>query len=135
MSERAHSRGKPKQPEGREPPAQLERLVAGVGERSVTNLCAQVEDCDFDRADLRLDGGDALFDGVGINSVHQEARRGAASAFDRLHELIEAFRVRAPTENGVVPLSGKALPDVAADAGSGTEDQADRFHRGSPPKC
>ena len=64
LHERTHGRSEAKQPERRQTPAHFERLVAGVRERSVADLCAQVVHGNFDRADVRLDGANGLLDAV-----------------------------------------------------------------------
>ena len=54
-------------------PAQFEHFVAGVRERPVADLCPKVVDHHLDRADIRFDRGDPLFDRSGRHGVQQEA--------------------------------------------------------------
>ena len=86
LHEGADGRGDAKEPEGREPPAQLERLVAGVLQCPVADLGAQVEGDDLDRADVRLDGSHAIF------SILVNGYRG------KLHLALEAFDRRDETD-------------------------------------
>ena len=69
LHEGADGRCDAKEPEGREPPAQLERLVGGVLQRPVADLGAEIEDGDLDRADVRLDGSHAILDAVRLDRI------------------------------------------------------------------
>ena len=108
----ANGRRHAKERKGREPPAQFERLVAGVGKGPVSDLGAQVEDDDLDRAGACLDGGNSFFEGVGVGGVEQEARRGSAFAFNTLHHLSETGIVGASTQDGVIAFRAKRFPTV-----------------------
>ena len=114
--------------EGRHAPAQLERLVAGLGKRPVADLRAQVVDHHIDRADVRLDRGDSLLDGAGSHGVQHEARRSPAVGGNAGDRTVQAFLIRPPAEDRVVPRAGEALSDMAPDAGTGTDHETDILH-------
>jgi hypothetical protein len=50
--------------------------------------------------------------------------------FDLGHPPVEPRPVAAARQAGVVALAGKALGDVAADAGAGADDQVNGFGHG-----
>ncbi len=126
--ERADGRCDAKESKGRKPPAHLEGLVAGVLQCPVADLGTQVEYDDLDRADVRLDRANAFFDAVGLDGIEQEARCRSALPLDALHHVVETFLVSASTEDSVIALPSKPLPDIAADASAGSDDQTDRVH-------
>ena len=77
-----------------------------------------------------LDVGDQLFDAAFFDRVDDEAAGRAALGFDFGHQPVEPGLVAAARQAGVVALAGKALGHVAADAGTGTEDQTDGLGHG-----
>ena len=114
--------------EGGQAPAHLEGLVAGVGERMIADLGAQIVDHDFDRTDFRLDGSDTLLDAFGFHSVQQKAGSAAALALDGLDQLRKALCVASAAQHGMVPGPGKSRAGMAADAGAGADNKTNRFH-------
>ena len=128
LHQRADGSRHPKQAEGSQPPAQLEDLVAGLRERPVADLRAQVVDRRLDRADVGLDRGDSLLYGVGCHGVQQETGRGTAVRDDPCDRAVQALFVRPPAEHRVVPLASEAACDVAPDAGTGTDNETHRLH-------
>ena len=92
---------------------------------AVADLRAQVEQRHADRADLGLDVGDQFLDAVFFHRIEHEAGGRAAFGLDLGHQLVQPGLVAAAGQAGVVALAGKALGHVAADAGTGAEDQAD----------
>lgn len=82
---------------------------------------------DRDRADVGLDVGYQLLDAAFFHRIEHEAAGRATLGLNLGHELAQPGLVAAAREAGVVALAGKALGDVATDAGTSAEDQADGF--------
>ena len=126
--QRAHGRCEAKETERPQTPACLESLERRVLQRPIADLGAQVVDDDFDRADLGLDGGNPLFDGVCLDGVEEKSGCRTAVALDRVHQSIQSVRVAAPTQTGVIALLGEASSDSSTDARTGTDHQTNGFH-------
>jgi hypothetical protein len=97
----------------------------------VADLRAQVEHRHADRADVGLDSLDQLLDAAVFDRVEHEAGGRPAAGLDLGHQPVQPGFVAAACQAGVVTLAGKALGDVAANAGAGAQDQTDGLvHRG-----
>ena len=107
--------------------------VIGVGETSVADLGAHIEDCDFDRADLGLHVSDQRIDALVFDRIDGLAARRAAFGLILSHQSVEPYLVAAASQAGVVALAGEAFGEIAADTGAGDEDQTDGLCHGGVP--
>ena len=124
---RKHHLRQAEEAEGGHAPADLECLQGGAGQAAVADLRTQVEQRHADRADLGLDVGDQLLDAALFDRIEHEAGGRTAFGLDLGHQPVQPGLVAAPGQASVVALTGKALGDIAADAGASADDQADGF--------
>ncbi len=89
---------------------------------------AEIEDHDLYGANIRLNGGDPLFDGVILDGVEDVTGSGTAFLLDVPHQLVQTILVAATAQRGVIALPRKAFRHIAADARARAHDQTDRFH-------
>jgi hypothetical protein len=79
-----------------------------------------------------------LLDAAFFRRIEQVAAGRAAGGVDLRHQLVQPRLVTAAGHAGVVAVAREALGDMAADAGTGTEDQADGWGHGHflrDPNC
>jgi len=95
---------------------------------TVADLCAPIEDCDFDRADLGLDVSEQVLDALVFDRIDKLAARRVAFGLDFGHQPVEPYLGAAASQAGVVALAGEAFGEIAADAGA--EHQTDGLCQG-----
>src|SRR5580658_4847858 len=128
LHQRAYRRREAKQTERPQAPACFKSLERCVFQSPIANLRAQVVNHDFDGTNVRLDGGNPLFDGVCLDRIEEKSRSGTSVAFDRVHHSIQPVQVAAPTQTSVIALLRKASSDISTDTRTGTYHQTNRFH-------
>ena len=125
---RQHRPGHSKQRKSGQPPAQFKLLIAGIGQRPLADLRAQIEYHHANRADIALYGGNAFFEHIGPGGVEQEPGGGAAGGANPVHETLQALAVAAPAEHRVIALARKLAAHAAADPRAGADHQTNRLH-------
>ena len=90
--------------------------------RAITDLGAEVEDGDFNRADVLFHCSNPFFDAAFIYSIQQVPRCRPAFGLDLAHQAAQACFIAASTQHAVVAFSCETFAHSATDAGACAED-------------